>query len=162
MNKNLPTTKQNTTLASQYDYELYIGLGHNGRISSLAITPDGKYIVSVSKDKTIKLWNINSSKELAQYVFFSDDEWLISTPEGYYNYSKGAYKYFHFQDKSQGIPIVIDKSHSIYKERRKNSLNIKIGKIIDKYPNGIPQTDIGEIKNYEHKIEDIDEDDIPF
>ena len=37
------------------DYKLYIGLGHSRMITSVAITADGKYVISGSSDKTIKI-----------------------------------------------------------------------------------------------------------
>jgi DNA-binding beta-propeller fold protein YncE len=36
--------------------------GHTGKISSVAITPDGQILVSGSTDKTIKVWNLNTGK----------------------------------------------------------------------------------------------------
>ena len=37
--------------------------GHNGRVLSIAFTPDGKRIVSGSKDQTVKLWEVDSGYE---------------------------------------------------------------------------------------------------
>ncbi len=36
--------------------------GHEGGVSSVAISSDYKLIVSGSKDKTVRLWNINERK----------------------------------------------------------------------------------------------------
>ena len=36
--------------------------GHTGSVYSVAISPNGKYIVSGSWDKTIKLWDINTGE----------------------------------------------------------------------------------------------------
>lgn len=38
--------------------------GHKSAIYSIAITPDGKRIVSASGDKTLKIWDIESGREL--------------------------------------------------------------------------------------------------
>lgn len=38
---------------------------------------------------------------------------------GYYDCLGGAYRYFQFQDESQGMPKIIDQSHPIYKQRKK-------------------------------------------
>ncbi len=54
---------------------------------------DGKYLVSISKYRTIILWDINTGKEIAQFIGYKDGEWVILTPEGYYNASKNGEKY---------------------------------------------------------------------
>lgn len=46
------------------DWETYgILKGHQGRINDLAIHPSGRIAVSVSEDKTIKLWNLMTAKK---------------------------------------------------------------------------------------------------
>lgn len=46
------------------DWEIFGELkGHKGRINDLAIHPSGKVAVSVSNDKTIRLWNLMSAKK---------------------------------------------------------------------------------------------------
>ena len=37
--------------------------GHDGEVSSVAFSPDGKTLVSGSKDKTIRLWDVATGKE---------------------------------------------------------------------------------------------------
>jgi WD40 repeat protein len=39
--------------------------GHTGDIWSVAFSPDGKYIVSGSLDETIKIWDVESGKNLS-------------------------------------------------------------------------------------------------
>ena len=73
-------------------------------VNSIVITPDGKYIISGGTDCTIKLWEIRSGKLLCSYVSDENNEWYSWTPDGYYNCSYGAYKYFSFLDDSKGIP----------------------------------------------------------
>ena len=41
-------------------------VGHSEYVNSVAFSPDGRFIVSGSKDNTIKLWSAESGKELRQ------------------------------------------------------------------------------------------------
>ena len=52
---------------SEISYRLNIGLGHNRSVSSLAITPDGNYIVSGSSKGAIKLWELKSGREIRTF-----------------------------------------------------------------------------------------------
>ncbi len=46
----------------------FVQLGHSDDVNAVAITPDGKYIVSGSKDKNIKLWDIKTGKEIRTFT----------------------------------------------------------------------------------------------
>jgi len=105
---NLPTTKQNSNLALKraknllsitdkilnknsgltkrvFNHKLYIGLGHSSYSTSVAITPDGKYIVSGSRNETIKLWDIKSGEEIRTFEGHSDYVTSVAiTPDGKY------------------------------------------------------------------------------
>jgi len=52
--------------------ERFILKGHNSPISAIAVTPDGKKIISASFDNTIKIWDIQSRKEI--YTFTAHDQ----------------------------------------------------------------------------------------
>jgi len=135
--------------------------GHKSGVSSIAITPDGKYIVSGSYDGTIKLWEINSGKLLCSYAAYEDGEWLSWTPDGYYNCSDGAYKYFSFVDDSKEMPESVPKEHPVYKAKKKEILlGDYIGGTNPYAKNPPPQTDIGEYDAITQL--DIDDDEIPF
>jgi len=48
-------------------HQLTIQLGHTGPINSVSFTSDGKYIVSGSSDDTLKIWEIESGKEIRSF-----------------------------------------------------------------------------------------------
>jgi WD40 repeat protein len=39
-------------------------IGHSYTVYSIAFSPDGKYLASGSYDKTVKLWSVESQKEV--------------------------------------------------------------------------------------------------
>jgi len=61
--------------------------GHVHDISSLGISSDGKFAYSGSHDGTTRIWNIATGREVAQFIGFTDGEWIAITPEGYFNAS---------------------------------------------------------------------------
>lgn len=61
--------------------------GHKGSVKSVLFTPDGKRILSAGVDGTIRIWDVNKGKEIAQMIGFSDGEWIVITADGYYNCS---------------------------------------------------------------------------
>lgn len=58
-------------------------IGHSGWIRSVAISPDGQTLVSVSEDKTIKLWNLNTGQLLRTLTGHSDKVTSVAiSPDG--------------------------------------------------------------------------------
>ncbi|MBM4272598.1 MAG: hypothetical protein FJ139_10675 [Deltaproteobacteria bacterium] len=66
--------------------------GHAMIIESLAVPLDGRYVLSGGNDGTVRIWGTASGKEIAQFISFNDDEWIVITPEGYYNSSLNGHK----------------------------------------------------------------------
>jgi WD40 repeat protein len=71
--------------------EVKIFLGHANGVTSVAFSSDGNYAFSGSRDGTMRKWKISDGKEIAQFISFPNSEWVVMTPEGYFNCSpKGA------------------------------------------------------------------------
>ncbi|MDJ0773066.1 MAG: WD40 repeat domain-containing protein, partial [Mastigocoleus sp. MO_167.B18] len=47
--------------------------GHKGKVSSVAISPDGQTFVSGSHDRTIKLWNLATGEEIRTFISSSNN-----------------------------------------------------------------------------------------
>lgn len=46
--------------------------GHTGAVSGVAMTPDGRRVVSASRDKTLMIWDVETGRELCKLVGHSD------------------------------------------------------------------------------------------
>jgi WD40 repeat protein len=58
-------------------------VGHSRPVYSVAVTPDGRTIVSASDDKTIKVWDLASGACLRTLVGDDDEIWSVAvTPDG--------------------------------------------------------------------------------
>ena len=65
-------------------------VGHFGDVWAVAVSPDGRLLVSGADDQTVRLWNI-ASRELIVTLFHGrDGEWVMWTPQGYYMSSPGG------------------------------------------------------------------------
>ena len=68
--------------------EIIVQTGHTARITSLAFSPDGSYLVSGSEDKTVKLWEVTTgrlirnvrghSKGVSAVAFGPSSQWFAS------------------------------------------------------------------------------------
>ncbi|MDY0017449.1 MAG: caspase family protein [Candidatus Delongbacteria bacterium] len=79
---------------------------HKDAVTSIAFSPDGKYIISSSSyDKSVALSDLETGKEIARFVTFSDGEWIVMTPEGYFNASPNGAKYINVRIGNQVYSI---------------------------------------------------------
>ena len=63
----------------------FIQIGHNNTINSVAVSTDGRYIVSGSVDSQLKLWDFQSSKELTTLQGHTDlIRSVVFSPNGNY------------------------------------------------------------------------------
>ena len=68
---------------------------HTDIINSISFSDNNKYLITASNDGTTRLWDISSGKEIAQFISFTDGEWIVITPEGYYNSSANGDKHLN-------------------------------------------------------------------
>jgi hypothetical protein len=79
--------------------------GLSETLHSVTFSPSGKYALS-GGDATIRIWDIASGKEIALFADFGDGEWIVITPEGYFNASSNGAK--HLNVRLNGIVYGID------------------------------------------------------
>jgi WD40 repeat protein len=60
-------------------------IGHNESVNSVAFSPHGKYLASGSRDNTVKLWSVESQKEITTLQGHRDSVWCVTfSPDGKY------------------------------------------------------------------------------
>jgi WD40 repeat protein len=62
-------------------------IGHRGFLGSINVSSDDQRIVSTANDGTTRVWNVETGKEIVQFISFVNGEWVAVTPEGYYTAS---------------------------------------------------------------------------
>lgn len=70
--------------------------GHIEPAYSLSFSKDNLRLVSVSSDRTARIWNVTTGKELALFTAYSINDYILRTPDGYYMASKKGAQALHF------------------------------------------------------------------
>ncbi len=60
---------------------------------------------AIASDGAIRVYDINTGKEAFRIYIFEDKEWLIHTPEGYFDGSQNAWKRVVFSNQNTIIPL---------------------------------------------------------
>ncbi len=68
--------------------------GHSYEVASVAFSRDGKHVLS-GGDASTRLWDTATGEEIATMMEFDKEEWLVITPEGYYNASENGARYLN-------------------------------------------------------------------
>ncbi len=63
--------------------------GHSGDVRALAVSSDGRHMLSASSDQTLRVWDPDRERPLLS-LFVAGKEWIAWTPEGYYAASPGG------------------------------------------------------------------------
>ena len=79
--------------------------GHTGKITGLGFAPNGRLLVSGSTDGTVRLWDLQSGKEVAALISLGNGESVIVTPDHFYRASKSPVKGVSFQVGDKLLPF---------------------------------------------------------
>jgi WD40 repeat protein len=84
--------------------------GHKLHAYSAVFSADGRRIITGSGDGTVRLWDVKSGREISQSIGFTNGEWIVITPEGYYNSSAHGHEYLNIRrdNKVYGIDQFYD------------------------------------------------------
>jgi WD40 repeat protein len=71
--------------------------GHTSYIIGVALSPDGKQAWTSSQDGTARLWDPATGKERCALLSLGGNEWLVMSPDLYFDGSAGARKRVEFR-----------------------------------------------------------------
>ncbi len=92
--------------------------GHTAGITCLSFCPDSQHAITGSRDGSAILWNALTGRRSARLVNFEQDhDWLVLTPEGYFDGSSGGCKHIRWSASTDPFPV-----HQYQKKYRRHDL----------------------------------------
>ncbi len=74
--------------------------GHSSHVSNLVFDSNNQ-LYSIDENGLIIIWNIDDCKAKASFLSFNEDDYIITTPEGFYKSSKGNIKNVAFRQRGE-------------------------------------------------------------
>ncbi|RCR67286.1 caspase family protein [Larkinella punicea] len=111
--------------------ELVVPVGHTSTITSVAISPNGKYAISGSRDKTVRLWEVETGREIHRFEGHTDDVTTVAfSSDGRYIISGGSLedKSIILWDITTGREIRRFRDDKGFTNRERSRLYKKMGK----------------------------------
>jgi WD40 repeat protein len=79
--------------------KLHVFHGHGSDVWEVALSPNGRRLVTASADGTTRIWDVETNKELARLLLLdSVGNWLLVTPEGDFDGSPGATQFISYRE----------------------------------------------------------------
>ena len=101
----------NSIIAQENKLETVVQKGHSAAVKALDISPDGKYLITGSRDRSAKLWDIATGMEMRTYA---GHELTVNgvqfSPNGKYIATSSADKTFRVWNVLNGKPLFISPS----------------------------------------------------
>src|SRR6266516_3415349 len=92
---------------------LYACMGHNSRITTIAWSPDGKYLASASFDRTAQVWDASNGKHILTYRGHNQHvNALAWSPDNFYIASGGSDKTVRVWKAKTEKPIYVYTGHT--------------------------------------------------
>jgi WD40 repeat protein len=88
-----------------HDTDLQTLVGHTANVAAVAMTPDGRHIVSGGQDGVVKVWDRATGREIATFLALGNDDYVAVTPDQYYRASRSRMKGVAFRVKGQLYPF---------------------------------------------------------
>jgi WD40 repeat protein len=79
--------------------------GHTADVTAVAMTPDGRLVISGSQDGMVKVWEAKTGQEVASLMALGNEDYVAVTPDQYYRTSNSRLKGVAFRMKDQLFPF---------------------------------------------------------
>ncbi len=89
--------------------------GHLDAVTSISLNKDGSIIGSSSKDNTIRIWDKKEKKEIVKLISSKNGEWIIATPDGYYNSSPEGSSLIHWSSIDRKETYSFEQFESLFR-----------------------------------------------
>ncbi len=86
--------------------DIFVQMGHSGKVNAVAFSPDGRYALSGGEDYVLKLWEVSSGMEIR--TFRGHRNWVTSvafSPDGKYALSGSRDNTLRLWDMASGAPL---------------------------------------------------------
>lgn len=108
-NRKYAAASSSSNRITIYDYEtgkkVFVLDGHTLLVNRLVFSDDGKRLLSSSLDGTVRLWNLETGKEMVALISIGEKDFAIVNPNQYYYATKGAQKAIHFVKGKEIFPF---------------------------------------------------------
>lgn len=74
-----------------------------GWVNEMSFSDDGKSIITANIDNSIRVWDVVTGKEKYKIIFIDTADWIIVSPQGYYQCTPAAAKLLHYVTKEYKI-----------------------------------------------------------
>jgi hypothetical protein len=80
-------------------------LGHKDAVTDLSFTEDGSKLISLSAEGQLKVWDVEQKTEDFSRIQISRDEWISTTPAGYFDGSSKALNLVNYVSGMDVVPV---------------------------------------------------------
>ncbi|MCO6492756.1 MAG: caspase family protein [Phaeodactylibacter sp.] len=70
--------------------------GHKSGVTSLSLAPQGRFLLTGSRDKTARIWDLHTGVELATLIALGREDWVVTTTSGLFDASPGALRQLYY------------------------------------------------------------------
>jgi WD40 repeat protein len=113
--KDAEIRRQSLSLVKTIEDHIYTEVrrfeGHTAKVTCIAFSPDGKRALSGSEDKTLRLWEVQSGKELRRFEAGGRSDAIAISPDGHMALSGGIDGFVRLWDMESGKEIRRFKGH---------------------------------------------------